>query len=148
MTSAYINLAGVYRDGNKLDDALSEYNQALRLEPNNVLALNNRGYVYFLQGKYAEAEADFKAAIAQDGSYSYAFNNLASVYIKQERYKEAIESAGKAIQLSPEYGYAYLNRGIAREMVRDIPGACSDWEKAENMHVKNADLYLSGSCKY
>lgn len=148
MTSAYVNLAGVYRKQNKLDDALSEYNQALRLEPKNVLALNNRGYVYFLQEKYAEAEADFQAAISIDGNYAFAHNNLASTYIKMEQYRDAISSADKAIQLDSNYGYAYLNRGIAREMVRDIPGACADWEKAQSMQIKNADLYQSGSCKF
>ena len=148
MTSAYVNLAGVYRKQNKLDNALSEYNQALRLEPKNVLALNNRGYVYFLQEKYTEAEADFKNAISIDANYAFAHNNLASTYIKMEQYREAISSADKAIQLDSNYGYAYLNRGIAREMIRDIPGACADWEKAQSMQIKNADIYQNGSCKF
>lgn len=148
MTIAYMNLAGVYRKQNKLDKALSEYNQAIRLDQDNVLALNNRGYVYFLQEKYDEAAKDFEKAIGLDPSYAFAHNNLASTLIKQEKYQEAITSAGKAIALDSNYGFAYLNRGIAREMVRDIPGACADWEKAEAMNIKNAAIYQSGSCKY
>ena len=148
MTMAYMNLAGVYRKQNKLDKAMSEYNQAIRLEPNNVLAHNNRGYVYFLQEKYDEAAKDFEKAIDLDPTYAFAHNNLASTLIKQEKYQEAITSAGKAIVLDSNYGFAYLNRGIAREMVRDIPGACADWEKAEAMNIKNAAIYQSGSCKY
>ncbi len=145
---AYNNLGAVYRKMDRIADALGEYNQALRLEPENVLALNNRGYTYFLLEEYEKAEADFRKAVSIDPQYAYAHNNLASALIKQERFQEAIDSATEALKLDVNYGYAYLNRGIAREMVRDIPGACADWDKAASMNIQNADAYRSSPCKY
>lgn len=147
MTMAYLNLASVYRNLQKLEESLAEYHQAVRLEPENVLALNNRGYVYFLMGKYTEAEKDFREAIRIDPQYAFAHNNLAGALIKQERFQEAIPFADKAIALNKSYGMAYLNRGIAREMVRDVNGACADWETAEQMNVKNAGSYKIQTCK-
>jgi tetratricopeptide (TPR) repeat protein len=148
MAIAYNNLGAVYRKMDRNADALGEYNQALRLEPENVQALNNRGYTYFLLEEYEKAEADFRKAVEIDPDYAYALNNLASALIKQERFQEAIDSATEALNLDANYGYAYLNRGIAREMVRDIPGACADWEKAASMNIQNADAYRSVPCKY
>lgn len=148
MTSAYINLGSVYRNMEKPAAALAEYNQALRLDEDNILALNNRGNAHFALGDYLEAERDFRRVIELDPDYAYAHNNLAGALIKQERFDEAIESASRALELDSEYGFAYLNRGIAREMVRDIPGACSDWKKAEEMGIKNADVYQNGPCNY
>lgn len=148
MAIAYNNLGAVYRKMDRNADALGEYSQALQLEPENVLALNNRGYTYFLLEEFEKAEADFRKAVAIDPEYAYAHNNLASALIKQERFQEAIGSATEALKLDANYGYAYLNRGIAREMVRDIPGACADWEKAASMNIQNADVYRSAPCKY
>ncbi len=148
MAIAYVNLGSIYRKQEKFDKALSEYNQALRLDASNVLALNNRGYTHFLMENYERASDDFLKAIALNEDYAYAYNNLASVLIKQEKYKDAIDRSSKAISLDPNYGFAYLNRGIAREMIRDIPGACADWKMAESLNIQNAKAYQSGSCQY
>jgi hypothetical protein len=48
--------------------------------------------------------------------------------------------------LEPTNGYAFLNRGIAKEMLRDEAGACVDWKKAEELGVETAKNY-NGSCK-
>ena len=45
-----------------------------------------------------------------------------------------------------DYGYAYLNRGIAKEMLRDNIGACEDWKKATQLGVESAKNY-TGDCK-
>jgi len=148
LTSAYINLGSVYRNMDKNAEALAEFNQALRLEENNILALNNRGNTHYALGNYLESERDFRRVIELDPNYAFAHNNLAGALIKQERFDEAIESASNAIELDPTYGFAFLNRGIAREMVRDIPGACSDWETAEELGITNADVYQNGPCNY
>jgi Flp pilus assembly protein TadD len=61
-------------------------------------------------------------------------------------YKGSLEDCSKAIELEPINGYAYLNRGIAKEMLRDDAGACADWHKAAELGAETAKNY-SGSCK-
>ena len=61
-------------------------------------------------------------------------------------YKGSVEDCTKAIELEPTNGYAYLNRGIAKEMLRDEEGSCKDWIKAEELGVETAKNY-NGSCK-
>jgi len=39
-----------------------------------------------------------------------------------------------------------MNRGNSKEMLRDEAGACSDWKKAADLGVKNAQTFISG-CK-
>lgn len=51
-------------------DAIIDYNEALRLDPRNVMALFNRGYAYMKYGNNNYARDDFSKA-AQLG-YSYA----------------------------------------------------------------------------
>ena len=42
---------------------------------------------------------------------------------------------------------AYLNRAISRQMIRDVDGACDDWEKARLLGIKVAEKYLINDCK-
>ena len=39
-----------------------------------------------------------------------------------------------------------MNRGIAKELLRDDAGACADWKKAIELGVQTAANY-SGDCK-
>lgn len=148
LATAFANLGTVLRKRERYGEAVDAYSDALKIEPGDAMIVNNKGYAYFLSGDYEKALADFLKAIDLSPEYAYAHNNLASAYIKLEKYQEAEDAAGKAISLDPEYGFAYLNRGIAREMIRDIPGACSDWEMAASLLVKNASDYQASVCKY
>ena len=48
----------------------------------------------------------------------------------------ALELANKAIKMDTENAAAYVNRGMAKEMLRDLNGACDDWKKAYNRLFK------------
>ena len=148
LATAFANLGTVLRKLERYDEAADAYSDALKIEPDDAMIVNNRGYAYFLSEEYEKAVTDFKKATTLSPKYAYAHNNLASAYIKLEQFQEAVDAAGEAISIDPEYGFAYLNRGIAREMVRDIRGACSDWEKAASLQVKNASDYQASVCKY
>ncbi|MBL7893213.1 MAG: hypothetical protein JNL63_11330, partial [Bacteroidia bacterium] len=50
--------------------------------------------------------------------------------------------ASMAIKFNDKYGYAYLNRGIAKEMLRDET-ACKDWETAGKLGVEIGKNYAS-----
>jgi tetratricopeptide (TPR) repeat protein len=148
LSTAYANLGTVLRKKERYSEAVDAYSDALSIDPEDPMFLNNRGYAHFLNEDYPNAASDFEKAIEIDPDYAFAHNNLASVLIKQEKFQEAVDAADRAIQIDPEYGFAYLNRGIAREMVRDLNGACSDWEKAEMLRIKNAAQYRASICKY
>ncbi len=148
MARAHANLGAAQRKAGNLTEALAALNTAVRLEPDNAVNLNSRGFVNYLSGNYDAAEEDFRRALEQAPDYAYAHNNLAGVLIKKEDYEAAEKFAGKALSLENNYAQAYMNRGIAREMLRDMTGACADWRKAERMNVPNAAAYRSTSCKF
>jgi len=65
---------------------------------------------------------------------------------KQEKYKEAIAEFDKAIKINPNYGGAYVNRGITKEMIRDVDGGCADWKKAEKLGEKQGKKFYINNC--
>lgn len=62
-------------------EAIIDYNQALRLEPNNVYALFNRGYAYLKYGNHNYARDDFERAAGL--GYSYASEMLNRYFTTQ-----------------------------------------------------------------
>jgi tetratricopeptide (TPR) repeat protein len=58
----------------------------------------------------------------------------------------AISDYTKAIGLDPDYAAAYNNRGVAKELIGDLNGACSDWKKAANLGHTNAAKWVANQC--
>ena len=65
--------------------------------------------------------------------------------IDLEDYVAAIEKCDTAININPNLMEAYFNRGIAKEMTRDLEGACLDWQRAFVLGSQRAIEYLNGS---
>lgn len=68
-------------------EAIIDYNQALRLEPNNVYALFNRGYAYLKYGNHNYARDDFERAASL--GYVYASEMLNRYFTTRESYVPA-----------------------------------------------------------
>ena len=112
----------------------------------NYIAFNNRGSAKLNANDFTGAIADFSLALKYKVDYALAMNNMASVYIKKKDYKAASDWATRAIQADAKCGAAYLNRGIAKQMLRDIDGSCADWKKAAEYGVAEGKNYSYGLC--
>jgi len=64
-----------YAKEKKMNDALNEYSEAIRLNPKFVAAYNNRGIIYLLKENYDLAIDDFDKALFYDPENTIASNN-------------------------------------------------------------------------
>lgn len=64
--------------------AIRCYNRSLRIQL-DAYPLNNRGYAYYMLGKYDEALKDINLSLQLDASNSYAYKNRALVYFKLQK---------------------------------------------------------------
>jgi tetratricopeptide (TPR) repeat protein len=85
-------------------------------------------------------------AIQLNQNYAPAISNLSAIYFQRKDFQKANDYADKALNIDPNYGAAYLNRGVAREMLRDMQGACEDWSKAKELGVDLGKNYFSTNC--
>ncbi|MBD2542408.1 MULTISPECIES: serine protease [Planktothricoides] len=97
--SAYYNRGLAYSDQGKLDQAIADYNQAIRINPELALAYNNRGLAYSDQGKLDQAIADFNQAIRINPEYADAYRNRGFAYYNQGNNRQAQENFRKASEL-------------------------------------------------
>lgn len=91
---------------------LADYNRALKMEPDNPTALNNRGYTYNLLEEYDKAIADFDQVLATDDRRAYPLSNRGLAKMKSGRATEGLEDIKKSIELDDQNGYAFRNLGI------------------------------------
>ncbi len=59
----------------ELDIALADYNEAIRLDPNEASVYNSRGVAWRAKQEYDKAIADYSEAIRLDPTYALAYCN-------------------------------------------------------------------------
>lgn len=93
--------------------ALEEFKQAIKLNPNLALALNNAGEILQLQGKINEAEEYFNKALEVQPKYAEVTENLGSILYEKGQIDAAIDRFQESIYINPKNSSAYYNLGKA-----------------------------------
>ncbi len=89
------------------DSALEQYNEALRLNPNNLNALNGTAYVLRRQGKMEETIEYLKKTYEINPQDYMIVFSMGETYDLLRKYKDAYPFIDKAIYLAPEAVAAY-----------------------------------------
>ena len=82
------------------EGAIIDFNKAIAINDKNFLTYDNRGYVFFLEGKTDQALADINKSIQMDESNAFAYKNRALVYIKLKNTEKACSDIEKAMELN------------------------------------------------
>ncbi|MGA7463093.1 MAG: tetratricopeptide repeat protein [Candidatus Korobacteraceae bacterium] len=112
------------------DEKLRFYSNAIRLKPDYVVALNNRGFVRRGVGDIDGALADFNQAILLDQSYAKAFNNRGTALYAKGDVAGALEDFRKAIALRPDSSLAHNNMGYALFLTGQLDDALEHCDEA------------------
>ncbi|WP_372368007.1 tetratricopeptide repeat protein [Candidatus Uabimicrobium sp. HlEnr_7] len=124
----------------KYNEALSDFKQAISLNPQYPLHYNNRGFLYLSCEKIDLALKDFDEAIRRNRNNFHALCNRAYVYNKKSMWHKAIADLTVAIQINPQRGETYLDRGYSYEKIGKINQAIDDYKQAlkENPSIREA----------
>ena len=96
----------------KYNEALSEFAEAISINPNYANAYNNRGLAYLALQKYDEAISDYTNAILINPNDSKAYYYRGVVYHEKGDCDNAKKDWEKAIELNPGFESdlrAYIN---------------------------------------
>jgi tetratricopeptide (TPR) repeat protein len=130
-----------YFSRGKFDQAVKEYDEAIRLYPALAPAHNNRGSALFSLGRFDEAAASFAKAVELDPNYGQAHFNLALVYIKLGREKEANDALNAAARAYLASGDEHLKAGELKEAEADFRGLLQIDPDYPPAHLKLGLLY-------
>src|SRR6266567_2646303 len=101
LAAAFNGRGTAYRAKRDLVRAIQDYDQAIKLNPNDVRAISNRGNAYLAQRQYDRAIEDYDLAIALDPKEAIPFNNRGNAYYKKGQVDRAIQDFDLAIELDP-----------------------------------------------
>jgi tetratricopeptide (TPR) repeat protein len=117
LSRIFYNRGIAYAKKSQYDRAIADFNQAIRLDPDSIFALNNRGAAYARKGQLDDAIADFNEAIRIDASYAITYNNRGIAYAKKGQYDRAIEDFDQAIRFDPKDASAFKNRDLTKQLM-------------------------------
>jgi len=126
---------------NELDNALAQFEEAIRLDHNYAPAFRGRGSVYYRQGKFELAISDYTEAIRLNPDNALAYHNRGVVYAKKQEFDKSIADFTEGIRLSPIVAKAYFDRGVIFGNRGDRDKAVADYTKAIELNPEFADAY-------
>ncbi|KAL9289796.1 hypothetical protein ACSQ67_024429 [Phaseolus vulgaris] len=103
LSAPYNNLAIIYKQQGNYLDAISCYNEVLRIDPLAADGLVNRGNTYKEIGRVTDAIQDYIRAIAVRPTMAEAHANLASAYKDSLHVEAAVKSYKQALILRPDF---------------------------------------------
>ncbi len=111
-TTAEINLAWLYLQVGREDDALELMGRLLEDTPDPLYVLTHRSQLYALALRYDEAIADMDAAIAMKPNDPALYVERGQRILLLYQWDRALADYNHALELDPDYADAYYYRGI------------------------------------
>ena len=142
---AYYNRGILKRNLNDFSGAISDYTKAIEINPKKDEAYFNRGNAKTALKDYYGAISDYTKAIEIRPAVD-AYNNRANRKVNIEDYYGAISDFNRALEMNPYSEIVFKNRGIAKEYLGDMKGACDDWRKAFSLGFEKAKQWVINQC--
>jgi tetratricopeptide (TPR) repeat protein len=123
----------------QFERAITQYRQALEIDPTYVNARNHLGMVLNQLDRHSEATAEFQLAVQQQPDSAQLYNNLGFSLYLQKQYRDAIESFSRSLDIAPGFGRAHMNLGLAYGKLGEFDVALEHFRNA----VPEADAYYN-----
>jgi tetratricopeptide (TPR) repeat protein len=107
----FVNRGERFFDKHDFDDALGEFDTALRLDPRNEWALMRRAALFAFKNDYARAIEDDSTVIAVDPQSAAAWADRGDNRRMKDEHEEALRDIAEAIRIDPDNAQGYLLRG-------------------------------------
>ncbi|MBL7219030.1 MAG: tetratricopeptide repeat protein [Phycisphaerae bacterium] len=131
--------AELLRDDRKFAKAISEFREAMRIDPFLTdSSLASIGQTLLRQNKQAEAETLFREALSANPALPHARGNLGAILYKQGKHDEAIRHLQMALQIDPNLILVHVNLATIFAKQDNFPEAIRHYR--EFLRIKPDDL--------
>jgi tetratricopeptide (TPR) repeat protein len=141
--AAAVKLGSEAMEKGDFDLAISQFTEAIRLDPKNAEMYYLRGVAYKRKGKFDKAVTDFTEAIRLNPTFYEAYCHRGSVHAYFNDPNEAIADYTAAIRVRPTSSDAYCLRGEAYAHKGEYDKAIADCNEAVRLNPTSSQPYCS-----
>jgi tetratricopeptide (TPR) repeat protein len=139
--TAHFNLGAVLQTLGKTDEAMANYQQALRARPDSFSTLTVLGAAMQEKGEAAAAINLYRRALQLKPDYSSARYNLANLLLGAGNVDEAIRELLELLRAHPDDAGAHNSLGSAYAMQGRTSEALKSYEESLRLSPENADAH-------
>jgi tetratricopeptide (TPR) repeat protein len=130
---------------NRFAEAISAFQQCLKLDPKNVKAEDNLGLSFAGLGRKDEAAAAYQQAIAWQAQFPLKnpgpYIDMGSLLIDENRPRDALTFLLQATEIAPRDSRAHELLGKAYSRLEELPKAQAELEKAIELSPQTPNLH-------
>jgi tetratricopeptide (TPR) repeat protein len=125
------------------------FQEAMKLDPCFVDALNNLGVLYSNQNRFDVAIEYFTKTLACDDTFIVAYFNRANSFYESKGYYSLLKDAEHILKVRPDTAVGFVLLGLAKTKLRQWDDANTAFTKAISLEPRNAEHYVNrGTIKY
>lgn len=146
---AWFYIGEAQQELHHIEQAITAYRQAVRLDPEGASTWNNLGVSYAELKRYDDAIVAYRQALRINSEYADAWNNLGNTYNRVKRRDEAIFAFRQALRIDPGMAFTWNNIGIVynelkrnkealdayRQALRIDPDYANAWSNLGNAYM-------------
>ena len=131
------------QEADQMQEAIRQYEQALRLYPDFADAHINLGDAMLQSGRIQEAIGHYEQALRLKPDFPKGHNDFGTALVQLGRLQEAIEHYEQALRIKPDFADAHYNLGDALIQAGKVQEAISHWEQALRIKPDLAEAHNS-----
>ena len=140
----HYNRGIAWRAKGDLDRAITDYSEAIRVDPEYAHAYFNRGIAWAKKGELDRAIADYSEAIQLDPKDADPYRNRGDAYASEKDYEHAIADYTEAIRLDPADANNFNLRCWIRALEgKDLNGALADCNESLRLRANDGNTFNS-----
>lgn len=142
------NIGRLYLKNGFYEKAVWEYQKALGMDAELVIAHNGIGIAYTMLEKYQEAVAAQQKALELQPDFTKAHAGLGLVHLRQNNLERALEHYRHAVRLEPDFLEAHLKIGTILLNQKRYAEAVDTYQASAALSPDNAEIYHNLSMCY
>ncbi len=134
---ARYNLAVIYLQQKKMDQATGHLDALIELEPENARGLRMRAQIRFGQGQVQSSREDLVRALKIDSQDPISWHLLGVIHFREGRDQDAVDAFDQALKLNPSTAQTHINLAQAYQRLGQDQKAQDHYESFLRTHPED-----------
>jgi tetratricopeptide (TPR) repeat protein len=125
------------------DLAIADFDEVLKLNPQDLNALGGRGRAYLQKGQYDRSIADFSELLRLSPRSDRALNERGLAHLRKGDLESALADFASALKINPAMVHALNNRGLVYARLGQLDLAIADYDEALRLEPRYLLAYVN-----